>query len=216
MTGPTLEKFAFDTVFDGNGGVARSTPRPKRFFSAEEVEAIRSQAFAAGEQKALGEMAAVQARALTDIARTAEQGLGGLARVAHAHREGSAGLALACARAIAGEVLEMFPRAALQQALESLAREIESEPRLMVAVAPGLGEGLQDLLAATAAAGGFTGQILVREDPSHTGAAFTLDFGDGSATYDPDEAAQRVRAALKAALATEGLHAEPLDPPREG
>jgi flagellar assembly protein FliH len=161
-------------------------------------------------------MAALQARALADIARSAENGLGGLARVAHAHREGSAALALACARAIAGEVLDMFPTAALQKALESLAREIESEPRLLVTVAPGLGEGLQALLAGTAAAGGFNGQILVREDAGQTGAAFTLDFGDGAASYDPDEAAQRVWAALKAALATEGLHAESLDLPGEG
>lgn len=216
MTGPILEKFGFDTVFDGVGNVARTTPRPKRFFTADEVEAVRARAFSEGEQKAMGEMAAVQARALAEIARSAEQGLGGLARVAHAHREGSAALALACARAIAGEVLEMFPQAALQKALESLAREIESEPRLLVTVAPGLSEGLQDLLSATAAAGGFNGQILVREDAGHTGAAFTLDFGDGAASYDPDEAAQRVRAALKAALATEGLHAESLDPPGEG
>lgn len=216
MSGPALEKFGFDTVFDGSGGVTRSAPRQKRYFNAEEVDAIRAQAFAEGERKALGDMGAVQARALSDIARSAEQALGGLARVAHAHREGSAALALACARAIAGELLEMFPKAALQKALESLAREIESEPRLLVTVAPGLGEGLQELLAATAAAGGFNGQILVREDAGHTGAAFTLDFGDGSASYDPDEAAQRVWAALKAALATEGLHAEPLDPLREG
>ena len=213
MTGPILEKFGFDTVFDGAGGVARSAPRPKRYFNAEEVEAIRARAFAEGEQKALGEMAAIQARALADIARSVEQAMGGLSQVAHGHREGSAALALACARAIAGEVLERFPQAALQTALDSLAREIESEPRLLVTVAPGLGEGLQELLAATAAAGGFNGQILVREDPVHSGAAFTLDFGDGAASYDPDEAAQRVWAALKAALATEGLHAEPLDPP---
>ncbi len=216
MTGPTLEKFGFDTVFDGGGNVASSTPRAKRYLNAEEVEAVRARAFAEGERKAMAETAALQARALTDIARSAEQGLGGLAHVAHAHREGSAALALACARAIAGEVLEMFPRAAIQTALESLAREIESEPRLLVTVAPGLGEGLQELLAGTAAAGGFNGQILVREDAGHAGAAFTLDFGDGAASYDPDEAAQRVGAALKAALATEGLHAESLDPSGEG
>ncbi|MCA3709357.1 MAG: flagellar assembly protein FliH, partial [Phenylobacterium sp.] len=190
--------------------------RQKRFFSAEEVEAIRSRAFSDGEQKALGDMAALQAQALSEIARSAGEGLGGLARVAHAHREGSAALALACGRAIAGEVLDLFPHAALQKALESLAREIESEPRLMVAVAPGRAEGLQEVLSATAAAGGFAGQILVREDPGHSGAAFTLDFGDGSASYDPDAAAQRISDTLKAALATEGLHSEPLDPGEKG
>lgn len=216
MREPILEKFGFDTVFDGGGNVTQSKVRPKRFFSAEEVEAIRNRAFAEGEQKALGEMAALQARALAEIARCAEEGLGGLARVAHAHREGSAALALACGRAIAGEVLDMFPRAAIQKALESLAREIESEPRLIVAVAPGQAEGLQEVLSATAAASGFSGQILVRDDAALPEAAFTLDFGDGSASYDPDAAAQRVWNTLKAALATEGLHAEPLDPGGKG
>ncbi|MCA4916883.1 MAG: flagellar assembly protein FliH, partial [Phenylobacterium sp.] len=57
---------------------------------------------------------------------------------------------------------------------------------------------------------------LVREDPGHSGAAFTLDFGDGSASYDPDAAAQRISDTLKAALATEGLHSEPLDPGEKG
>jgi flagellar assembly protein FliH len=42
--------------------------------------------------------------------------------------------------------------------------------------------------------------------------AFTLDFGDGSAAFDPQAAAQRVAEALHAALAAEGLHAEPLIP----
>ena len=216
MSEPILEKFGFDTVFDGGGNVTQSKARQKRFFSAEEVEAIRSRAFSDGEQKALGDMAALQAQALSEIARSAGEGLGGLARVAHAHREGSAALALACGRAIAGEVLDLFPHAALQKALESLAREIESEPRLMVAVAPGRAEGLQEVLSATAAAGRFAGQILVREDPAHSGAAFTLDFGDGSASYDPDAAAQRISDTLKAALATEGLHSEPLDPGEKG
>lgn len=216
MTEPALEKFAFDTVFDSRGGVAESRARTKRFFAAEEVEVIRAQAFAEGEQKTLGEMAAVQARALAEIGRSVEVALGSLAQVAHAHREGSAALALACGRAIAGEILDLFPHAALERALQSLAREIEAEPRLLVSVAPGMGEGLQDALEATAAANGFSGQVRVREDDHHAGAAFTLDFGDGSAAFDPEDAARRVHEALKTALAMEGLHAEPLDPGGKG
>ncbi|MFM8821236.1 MAG: flagellar assembly protein FliH [Phenylobacterium sp.] len=210
MSESPLEKFSFDTVFDGQGNVVTSRPRAKRFFSAEEVETLRAKAFAEGEQKALSDMAALQARALADIARSVDVGLGDLARVAHDHREGSAALALACARSIAGEVLDLFPRAALEKALESLAQEIESEPRLLVSVAPGMGAGLQEALSAMAAARGFAGQIRVLEDGAHAPAAFTLDFGDGSATFDPEDAARRVEEALKIALATAGLNAEPL------
>jgi flagellar assembly protein FliH len=45
--------------------------------------------------------------------------------------------------------------------------------------------------------------------------AFTLDFGDGQAAFDPAEAARRVTEALESALAAEGLHAEPLIPGSE-
>jgi flagellar assembly protein FliH len=216
MAEPLVEKFGFDTVFDGAGNVARSTPRPKRYFTAEEMEAVRVRAFADGEQKALGEMSALQARALAEIAKHAEHALGSLAHVAHAHREGSAALALACARAISGEVLGLFPRAALESALASLADEIESEPRLIVSVSPALAAAVGESLSATAAGIGFSGQILVREDADRIGAAFTLDFGDGAASFDPEEAALRVGKVLEAALAAEGMHAEPLHPGGEG
>jgi flagellar assembly protein FliH len=55
----------------------------------------------------------------------------------------------------------------------------------------------------------------VRADESLPAHAFTLDFGDGSATFDPVAAAERVTQALHAALASEGLHAEPLIPGAE-
>ncbi|HWU15972.1 MAG TPA: flagellar assembly protein FliH, partial [Caulobacter sp.] len=43
-------------------------------------------------------------------------------------------------------------------------------------------------------------------------AAFVLDWGDGRAAFNPDDAAARVTQALEAAIAAEGLHAEPLAP----
>ena len=132
MTNSSHQKFGFDTVFDNAGGVAYAAPRPKRLFTAEEVEAVRAAAFAEGEQQALGSMAALQAQALSQIAASVGQALPRLAGVAHEHRVGSAELALACARAIADAALAKFPEAPIQAALENLAREIEASPRLIV------------------------------------------------------------------------------------
>jgi len=205
------EKFAFDTVFDGAGDVVFSSPRPKRLFPAEEVEEIRAAAYAEGERAALASAAAVQARALAGIAEDCHAALPSLAAVAHAHREGSAALALACARAIADAALDRFPAEPIQAALVALAREIEAAPRLVVHAAPEQHESLQAALAETAQAIGFAGAIQVRPMAGPRG-AFTLDFGDGAAAYDPETAAARVAAALSAALAAEGLHAEPLVP----
>ena len=68
------------------------------------------------------------------------------------------------------------------------------------------------MLTQAAQAIGFTGQIQLRQDQGTAPAAFALDFGDGAARFDPAAAAQRVSEALHAALAAEGLHAEPLIP----
>lgn len=208
-------KFAFDTEFDAKGSVAFQAQRPKRLFPQEEVEQLRAAAYADGERAALASIAAQQANALSQIAAACNQALPRLAEVAHEHRQGSAALALACARAIADAALERFPEAPVQAALASLAREIDAEPRLVVSAEPALAGQLQTLLEDTARGLGFEGAVVVKPDGAFGPHAFTLDFGDGQAAFDPAQAADRVTAALEAALAAEGLHAEPLIPGSE-
>ena len=101
-----LEKFGFDTIFDGEGDVAYAAPRPKRSFSPEEVEVLEREAMREGERQTLARMEALQAHALASIAQDAKLALDTLAQVAHRHRVGSADLVLACSRAIADAALE--------------------------------------------------------------------------------------------------------------
>jgi flagellar assembly protein FliH len=56
---------------------------------------------------------------------------------------------------------------------------------------------------------------VVKTDPNLAGAAFTFDWGEGRAAFDPQAAAQRIAVALEEALSAEGLHAEPLPIPPE-
>ena len=212
MTQTPREKFNFDTVFAADGNVLSATPRPRRTFTAEEVEQVRRTANAEGDRLAMASIDARQASALEAIAQACRQALPRLAEVAHEHRVGSAELSLACARAIAGAALERFPQAPVQAALASLAREIEAAPRLILTASAELAEGLQDALEETAQAVGYPGSIQVRAADDMAPGAFSLDFGDGSASFDPAAAAERVSQALHAALAAEGLHAEPLIP----
>ncbi|HUO23751.1 MAG TPA: flagellar assembly protein FliH [Caulobacteraceae bacterium] len=204
-------KFILDTVFEGDA-VVYSAPRPKRSYTPEEVEAIRAECFAEGQRSATARAEEAQAEALRQIALAAAGALGTLAAVAHEHRAGSARLAMAAARKIADAALDAFPQAPIDAALEALAREIEAVPRLVARVAPDRAEAVQAALAQTAAAAGYPGQIVARAEPSLSGAAFVLDWGDGSAAFDPEQAAARVAHALDQALAAEGLHAEPLLP----
>jgi len=203
-------KFGFDTVFDDHGGVAYAPPKVKKAFTPEEVEAAKAQAYQDGERSAVARAEQDAAQALTAVANAVREAFGALTHVAHQHREGSAMLALACARKIADAALRQFPEAPVTAALEALGREVEAQPRIFVRVSPELEARTQTALDQVAAQIGFQGQIVARADGAMAPAAFTFDWGEGRAAFDPDGAAQRVAEALEAAIAAEGLHAEPL------
>lgn len=203
------QRFGFDTVFDDHGGMREPPPRPKRSFTPEEVEAAKAAAYSEGERSAVARAEQQAANAMNEIAHAVREAFSTLTHVAHEHRAGSAMLALACARKIADAALERFPEAPAQEALAALAREVEAQPRITVRVAHDLVERAQAALEETAHAIGFAGQIVARGDAMQP-AAFTFDWGDGRAAFNPEEAAQRVAEALEAAIAAEGLHAEPL------
>ena len=207
VAGAVHRRFTFDTVFDGDRVI---TPeRPKTSYAAEEVEAIRAAAYAEGQSSAVARAEAEAAAALAGARADLAAALGALQGLAHEHRVASAELAMACGRAVAGAALERFPEAVAEAALEALAREIESQPRVMVRCAPGRAERLQAALARTVEAIGYPGALAVRDEPGLAGAAFLFDWGDGRAAFDPAAASARVEEALAASLAAEGLHAEP-------
>ena len=203
--------FSFDTEFDDHGGY---TPvlRPGRSLTPVEVEQVRAAAYADGERSALARAEQQQADALADIASATRQALTALAAVAHEHRAASADLALACAGKIADAALAAVPQAPVQAALAALSREIEGCPRLLARVEPAALERVQAALEQAAQSLGFPGQIVAVADQTMAPAAFVLDWGDGRAAFDPDTAKLRVAEALEAALAVEGMHAEPLIP----
>jgi flagellar assembly protein FliH len=206
-------KYTFDTEFGGGGRLAPPTSTYKRLFTSDEAEAMAAQARAEGEAAAMQRIEAQTARALAELAEAARAALPTLAAAAHQHRTGAAELALACARQIADAACERFPEAPLQAALAALAREVEATPRLTLRAPAALLERLQAALTETAEAIGYPGQILARAEPTLAPAAFVLDWGDGSAAFDPAGAAIRVAEALEGALAAEGLHAEALPSP---
>lgn len=207
MAGPTT-RFEFDTVFDGEGGVF--APTRKSSYTQAEVDRIRDECIAEGEQRMMLTLQGQTAQALNVIGQALSHALPALAQAAHEHREGSARLALAAASRIADAALDQFPQAPVRAALDALAREIEAAPRLSVSVSAETVDTVREVLAQASETAAFAGQITVRADPALPPAGFVFDWGDGRAEFDPAAAAGRVAAALDAALAAEGLHAESL------
>jgi flagellar assembly protein FliH len=202
-------------VFDDAGSVAYAPPRQKRSYTPEEVEEIKAAAYADGERAATVLAEQALAASLDQVAAAARLGLGALAEVAHNHRASTARLCMAAARKIADSALSQYPEAPVTAALEALAREVEASPRLLVKVAADSQERVQQALDRMADSLGHTGRIEARAEPGMAGAAFILDWGDGRATFDPEDAALRIQDALEQALSAEGLHAEPLISPED-
>lgn len=209
-----LPRFDFGTEFDEGGRVGHAAGSTRRVMSTHQIDALTARAFSDGEQSALARAQFAQATALEQIAEAAAHALSALAEAVHEHRRGSAELSLAAARRIADAAMERFPEAPLLAALDALAREVEAAPRLTVRVsAPGAEPGpLRAALESAAAAAGFSGRLTLTLDPAARPAAFSFDWGDGRAAFDPETAAARVAEALAGALAAEGLHAEALPP----
>jgi flagellar assembly protein FliH len=211
MASPSpTRRFEFDTVFDGEGGVFQ--PARKVTYSAAEVERLQAEAMAEGERRMMATLQGQTAQALGVIGQALSHVMPALAQAVHEHREASARLALAAAGRIADAALERFPEAPARAALDALSREIEAAPRLAIALPADVAESVGQVLQQAAETAAYAGQITVRADPSLPPAAFVFDWGDGKASYDPAAAAARVSEALEAALAAEGLHAEPLPP----
>lgn len=201
--------FTFDTVFDGDRVIAPVRPKAV-VYTAEDLEAARAAGYASGRADAVARAEADAAAALAEATAAIRAALAALTALAHDHRTASAELALTAARKIAGAALDQFPEQPALAALDALARELESRPRLIVRAAPAGAERLEAVLSQAAEHAGFAGQLAVKADPALPRAAFVFDWGEGRAAYDPDKAADMVQQALDRALAAEGLHAEPL------
>lgn len=205
-------KFAFDTVFDDAGAVAWTPPPTRQSLTNEDVDVIRAQGHAAGERSAVAMAQMAQAAALQQLADAASEALSLLTQAAHEHRRGAAELALAAARRIADAALDRFPEAPVAAALAALSREVDGAARLTLSVGASDEAAVREAVEQAAAAAGFSGRLVLTVDPAAPTAAFSFDWGDGRAAYDPEIAATRVADALEAALAAEGLHAEALTP----
>jgi flagellar assembly protein FliH len=204
------QRFAFDTIFDGDAVI--TPPRPKRHFTAEEVEAARVQGYAEGQASAVARAEAEAARALGEIAAATRSALSSLVGLAHEHQAGAARLAVVAAQKIADAALDRFPEAPAQAALDALAIEIEAAPRLLVFAAPADVPRLEQALGDAAARAGYAGQIVFKPEPGRTRAAFQFDWGEGRAAFDPEAAAERIGAALETALAAEAAQLPPGSP----
>src|SRR6185436_20732232 len=109
VSAPRTIKYTFDTVFGDAAPAAPAAPRARSSYSADEVEKIRSETFAAGKSEAEARAAALKAQAVQSVG-------GGIMRLIQTLddtqaqlRTESVELAIAVARKLAQAALNAFP-----------------------------------------------------------------------------------------------------------
>lgn len=203
---PVHKKFEFGTVFgDGGRVLAQQAPREKKFFTPEEVEAVRAKAYADGEASALARAQMAQGAAVQGLADAARQGLGHITESIQSYRGAVVQLALICAQKIAAEALERFPQAPVTAALEALGQEIETATRLVL-YAKDPSEELKAAAMEAATYAGYGGQIQFRDRPSSPKGAFEIVWNEGRAEFNPQQVFDALEAALNETLEAEVFH----------
>jgi flagellar assembly protein FliH len=178
-------KFNFDTSF-GTKGTPSSTQaaRPRSAYSADEVEMIRKESFAAGKVAATAEDAHAQAMALSAISQSMsvliQQFDGQLAAL----RDESAQLALAVGRKLAESALEMAPQAETIAMLGECMHKLHAEPRLVVRVAADIGEAVKAQIEPLSERHGFSGRVVVMIEPAFPPMACRIEWADGGIEQD--------------------------------
>ncbi|MEL6980186.1 MAG: hypothetical protein AAGM38_16105 [Pseudomonadota bacterium] len=165
----------------------------------------REKGLAEGRAKALDETESLQGQALEDLAALLKAGV---AARAEAEARLSADAA-AAARAIVAALLPRLSRDGLAKEVAAMTEELMRDAALGAAslrVAPEQEAAALTALEARRARGG-GGEIALETDPSLTAAEARLEWRDGLAVFDAEDAAQRILAHLD-----ERLRPEPAAP----
>ena len=208
MTQP--HKFLFDRSFD-LPDAARAVPHklatpPEPTFTKAEVEAARAAGFADGRREALAEMAqSTEARAavaLEALASTIEEAL----QLRQDAAEAAQRRALETIRAIVRKAVPALCRTAPLLELETLVsecvREAFDEPRIVLRVADGIFEAMQQRLAAITGPAGFAGKVVMLADDSLDLADARVEWAEGGAERDTKRLLRDIDGALARALET--------------
>jgi len=208
MTQP--HKFLFDRSFDlpdPPRPVARKVaPPPEPTFSTAEVEAARAAGFADGRAQARDEaMQSIEARIAATLSLLAS-GIGeALQSREHAAAEAQR-RALETLRAIARKAVPALCRTAplleLEAVLGECLREAFDEPRVVLRVADGMFDAMQQRLAALTGTVGFAGKVVLLADETLDFADARIEWAEGGAERNTKRLLSDIDAALTRALET--------------
>ena len=190
-------KFTFEQHFDA-GPAPRSAAmaKQKKFYTPEEVEAAKAEAYERGRGSLEAIAAQAQNLALGQIAEAAMAALRTLESLAAEARAEALQTGLAAARRIAGAALERYPLDTIEDTIAHCLAQTAHEPRIVIHVADRVAEALKARLAALADDIGFSGRLVVAATRQGGAADCRLEWTDGGVERDAAVIAARIDDAL--------------------
>lgn len=177
---PRAIKYTFDTVFGDQAQQNQAgAPRSRSSYSADEVEQIKSETFAAGKADTEAKAAAQKADAVKTVGAGIAQILRSLEETQTQLRVESVELAVAVARKLAGASLDAFPLKEIEEVVTDCLHKLHREPRLVIRVAAGLSDELQAEIHGLADRHGFSGRVVVLPEPAIKGADCRIEWAGG-------------------------------------
>src|SRR3981189_3502203 len=141
----TTVKFTFDTHFDAdNPRNKKSEVRSRKSFSAEEVEAMKSEAREEGRTDGNVRASHAIAASIGQVAAAVLAAIEAMDGEIECIRAEAAGLAIMAAKKLAHAALAAAPEAEIEEGLRAALHQAIGEPRVIVTTAPLLAHKIQE------------------------------------------------------------------------
>jgi len=188
----SAQKFQFDRVFTPDGTANEPPPRARRAFKAEEVEAIRLEAFKQGERSSLVKIeqqtagsVAVLANGIQDVLNSTRAELDGI-------RDGSTRLAALIARKFVEHMIAHAPELYLERCIEECLELVHREPEIVIDIPAGAPQSLKDRLNKMAQENGLDMSMRIIENEALDGVKCRLHWKSGGAEIALEDALNKI------------------------
>jgi flagellar assembly protein FliH len=213
---PLPRKFLFDQSFDLPDPRAAREAVDEPVVTRRDLEAARDAGFNAGRAHAMAQAASSQEERVAYSLETITAGVQALMETRARFAGEAEAHALDLVRAVLQKALPTLTRVNPLTEIEALVTqclaEAHDEPRLVLRVADGLFEAVQDRLAPLAAANGYAGKLVLLADAALSDGDCRVEWADGGAERDTSRLATEIDTILARGLAA---IASPAPPPVE-
>jgi|GEM_PF-1147841 len=209
ITTDEATRFEFDLELSSGAVVHPRAERKKTKWTEQEVEAIRAEAFVAGEEAGRSSEEATLSRQIAAGSEQVAERLGALLEnlttERAALREEAAEIALAIARKLMPALMENAPAQEIDAVVEHAFALLRNEPRVVIHVAADQLQLLEERISGLVSEGGFEGKLILRAAEDVALGDVRIEWASGAITRDTPALDASIEQIVRTYLAAPGV-----------